>query len=155
MVETTLCYLEKGESYLMLHRVKKKNDVNHDKWIGLGGKLEVGESPQACVVREVEEECGLRLLDHRYRGVIGFTSNEAPEEKMHLFTASAWEGEEHPCDEGELAWILKEELRKLPMWEGDAIFLDLLEQEAPFFTLSLRYWGDDLVEAVLNGEKIR
>ena len=151
MINTTLCYLEQGDSCLMLHRTKKKNDLNHDKWIGVGGKFEDKESPEDCVLRETREETGLTLTDYRYRGLVTFISNEAPTEYMHLFTATAWTGTPIVCDEGELAWIKKADLLGLPLWEGDKIFLRLLEEEAPFFSLKLRYEGDHLAEAVLNG----
>lgn len=151
MLNTTLCYLEQGDAYLMLHRVKKKNDLNHDKWIGVGGKFEEGESPEDCILRETREETGLTLTDYRYRGLVTFVSDQAPTEYMHLFTASAWQGTPIPCNEGELAWIKKADLLALPMWEGDRIFLKLLEQQEPFFSLKLRYSGEHLEEAVLNG----
>jgi len=151
MVNSTLCYLERGDAYLMLHRVKKKDDLNRDKWIGVGGKFEEGESPEDCILRETEEETG---HSWRYRGIVTFVSDEYGTEYMHLFTATGWTGTPHPCDEGELAWIQKAELRSLPMWEGDRIFLDLLERDVPFFSLKLRYQGDHLAEAVLNGSRI-
>ena len=154
MLNSTLCYLERGDEYLMLHRVKKKNDLNHDKWIGVGGKCEEGESPEDCVLRECFEETGLTLTDYRYRGLVTFVSDQAPTEYMHLFTASAWTGTPHPCDEGELAWIKKEDLLSLPLWEGDKIFLSLLEEDAPFFSLKLRYEGDKLAGAALNGKPL-
>lgn len=155
MQYTTLCYLERGNSYLMLHRVKKEHDLNQGKWLGIGGKFQDAESPEDCVLRECFEETGLTLTEYRYRGLVTFVSNKAPTEYMHLFTASAWTGVPHPCDEGELAWIEKAALRSLPLWEGDHIFLDLLEQNAPFFSLKLRYEGERLVEAFLNGTQIR
>ena len=148
---TTLCYLEQGDRYLLLHRTKKENDENHDKWIGVGGKFEDGESPEDCVKREVLEETGLTLTSYRYRGIVTFVSDMYPCEYMHLFTADAWTGEEKVCDEGELAWISKRDFLKLPMWEGDRIFLDLLEQNVPFFSLKLVYRGERLVKSVLNG----
>ena len=148
---TTLCYLEQGDRYLMLHRTKKENDENHDKWIGVGGKFEDGESPEDCVKREVLEETGLTLTSYRYRGIVTFVSDVYPCEYMHLFTADGWTGEEKVCDEGELAWISKRDFRNLPMWEGDRIFLDLLDQNAPFFSLKLVYHGERLVKTVLNG----
>ena len=151
---TSLCYLEKGDSYLMLHRTKKENDENEGKWIGVGGKFEAGESPEDCVRREVREETGFLLESYRYRGIVTFVSDEWGTEYMHLFTASAWSGEEKPCDEGELAWIEKKELLRLTLWEGDKIFLRLLEENAPFFSLKLVYKGDTLCEAVLNGQPI-
>ena len=153
--QTTLCYLEKGDSYLMLHRVKKENDANKDKWIGVGGGFEAGESPEDCMKREILEETGFTVKAWRYRGIVTFVSDVYPTEYMHLFTVTDWEGEQKVCDEGDLAWIKKEDLLSLPMWEGDKIFLDLLWQDAPFFLLKLRYEGDTLVEAVLNGEKIK
>ena len=148
---TTLCYLERGDRYLMLHRTKKENDENRDKWIGVGGKFEDGESPEDCVKREVLEETGLTLISYRYRGIVTFVSDVYPCEYMHLFTADGWTGEEKVCDEGELAWISKRDFRNLPMWEGDRIFLDLLDQNAPFFSLKLVYRGERLVKSVLNG----
>ena len=154
MINTTLCYLERGEEYLMLHRTKKENDLNHDKWIGVGGKFQDKESPEDCLLRETWEETGLTLTSYRYRGLVTFISNLWPTEYMHLFTADGWTGEPHPCDEGELAWIKKADLLSLPLWKGDQIFLDLLDRNTPLFSLKLQYEGDDLVLAVLNGERI-
>lgn len=154
MLQSTLCYLERGDAYLMLHRMKKEHDANRDKWIGIGGKFEDKESPEDCLLRECREETGLTLTDYRYRGLVTFVSDEAPTEYMHLFTATGWTGTPHPCDEGELAWIQKAQLLTLPMWEGDRIFLKLLEENVPFFSLKLRYQGDHLAEAVLNGKQI-
>lgn len=154
MINTTLCYLERGEEYLMLHRTKKENDLNHDKWIGVGGKFQDKESPEDCLLQETWEETGLTLTSYRYRGLVTFISNLWPTEYMHLFTADGWTGEPHPCDEGELAWIKKADLLSLPLWKGDQIFLDLLDRNTPFFSLKLQYEGDDLVLAVLNGERI-
>ena len=154
MINTTLCYLERGEEYLMLHRTHKENDLNHDKWLGVGGKFQDKESPEDCLLRETWEETGLTLTSYRYRGLVTFISNLWPTEYMHLFTADGWTGEPHPCDEGELAWIKKADLLSLPLWKGDQIFLDLLDRNTPFFSLKLQYEGDDLVLAVLNGERI-
>ncbi len=154
MLNSTLCYLERGEDYLMLHRVKKEHDCNRDKWIGVGGKLEEGESPEDCLLRETREETGLTLTTYRYRGLVTFVSDRWPTEQMHLFTADAWTGTPIVCDEGDLEWIGKTELATLPMWEGDRIFLRLLEQDAPFFTLKLQYVGEKLTLAVLNGKQI-
>ena len=154
MINTTLCYIYRDDEVLMLHRIKKKNDLNHDKWIGLGGKFEDRESPEDCVVREVREETGLTLTSWRYRGIVTFISDRYETEYMHLFTADGFTGEMTECDEGEPAWIKKEKLDELPQWEGDKIFLRLLEEEAPFFSLKLVYEGDALREAVLNGRKI-
>jgi len=154
MINTTLCYLERGDEYLMLHRVKKENDLNHDKWIGIGGKFEDKESPEDCLLREVREETGLTLTNYRYRGLVTFISDQWPTEYMHLFTATGWEGEPHECDEGELAWIKKADLLSLPLWEGDKIFLRLLDTDEPFFSLKLQYEGEKLVLAVLNGKRL-
>ncbi|WP_298034826.1 8-oxo-dGTP diphosphatase [uncultured Dysosmobacter sp.] len=154
MLNSTLCYLERGDEYLMLHRIKKKNDLNHDKWIGVGGKLEEGESPEDCILRETQEETGLTLTEYRYRGLVTFVSDQAPTEYMHLFTATGWTGAPRVCDEGELAWIKKADLLSLTLWEGDRIFLALLDQDTPFFSLKLRYEGEKLAQAVLNGRGI-
>ena len=153
--QSTLCYLENDrDEYLMLHRVKKKLDGNHDKWIGVGGKFEDKESPEDCILRECFEETGLTLTEYRYRGLVTFVSDLYPTEYMHLFTATEWSGTPHPCDEGELAWIKKADLLSLPLWEGDKIFLRLLDTDSPFFSLKLKYEGETLVLAVLNGERI-
>lgn len=152
MKNTTLCYIERDGQYLMLHRVKKENDVNHDKWVGIGGKFEDKESPEDCLLREVREETGLTLTRYAYRGIVTFVSDEWPTEYMHLFTADGFEGEIIDCDEGNLEWVPKGEISNLPIWEGDKIFLDLLTREVPFFSLKLRYEGESLAEAVLNGK---
>ena len=154
MKNTTLCYVTRGDQVLMLHRVKKKNDINHDKWIGIGGKFLPEESPDECLLREAWEETGLTLTSWRCRGVVTFLNTECKGEFMYLFTADGFEGEMHLCDEGDLEWVSREFLNSLPTWEGDRIFLDLLWQDAPFFLLTLRYRGDILEEAVLNGEVI-
>ena len=156
MIHSTLCYITRADQVLMLHRVKKKNDVNQDKWIGIGGKFEGEETPDECLLREAKEETGLTLTRWRCRGIVTFlTSGPWEGEYMYLFTADEFEGELTDCDEGELRWVSREFLNELPKWEGDQIFLDLLWQDAPFFLLKLRYDGDRLEEAVLNGEKIR
>ena len=153
---TTLCYIERDGAYLMLHRTKKENDENKDKWIGVGGKFEAFESPEDCILREAREETGLTLTDYRYRGIVTFVSSEwDAAEYMHLFTADGFTGEVRECDEGELEWVPIEELLALPMWEGDRIFLDLIRTDEPFFSLKLVYHGASLTEAVLNGRKIR
>ena len=148
---TTLCYLEREGEYLMLHRTRKEGDENRGKWIGVGGKFKPGESPEDCLRREVREETGLTLLRWRYRGLVTFVSDVWPCEYMHLFTADRWEGEERPCDEGELRWISKQALYDLTLWQGDRIFLRLLDEEAPFFSLKLCYRGETLTAAELNG----
>ena len=154
MKQTTLCYLERGDEYLMLHRTKKKNDENHDKWIGVGGKFEADESPEDCMRREIFEETGLTVTDYRYRGIVTFVSDIYETEYMHLFTVTDWTGEARECDEGELAWIKKQKLFDLTLWQGDRIFLKLLQENVPFFSLKLTYRGDKLIEAVLNGKLI-
>lgn len=155
MINTTLCYLERNGQYLMLHRVKKEGDLNRDKWIGLGGKFEDKESPEDCALREVWEESGLRMTAFDYRGLVTFVSDQWPTEYMHLFLCRAFEGQQRECDEGNLEWIDKDRLRGLKLWEGDRIFLELLDSDCPFFSLKLQYEGDALVRAVLNGTVIR
>ena len=156
MINSCLVYIEPGGKYLMMHRVKKKNDTNHDKWIGIGGKFEDKESPEDCALRETSEETGLKLTDYRYCGIVTFISDMYETEYMHLFKASGFEGDlRTDCDEGMLEWIEKERVRSLPHWEGDDIFLDLIERDCPFFSLKLKYEGDKLKLAVLNGNKIK
>lgn len=152
---TTLCYIEKDDCYLMLHRVSKKNDINKDKWIGVGGHFQVNESPEDCLLREVKEETGLTLTSYRFRGIVTFITDGLDEaEYMHLYTADKFEGELISCDEGTLEWVPKKDIYNLNLWEGDLIFHRLLDEDAPFFSLKLRYEGDRLVEAVLDGKKI-
>lgn len=155
MHNSTLCYILRGDEVLMLHRVKKKNDINKDKWIGIGGKFEGEESPDECLLREAKEETGLTLTSWRCRGVVTFLSEGDEGEYMYLFTADGFEGEQISCDEGDLQWVSRDFLGSLPMWEGDRIFLELLWLDAPFFLLTLRYRQGTLTEAVLNGAKIR
>lgn len=151
---TTLCYIEKEDSYLMLHRTKKKNDLSKDMWIGVGGHFEDGESPHECLIREVKEETGLTLTSYQLRGIVTFLSDEAEGEYMFLYTADGYEGELIDCDEGELQFVRKADLEKLYFWPGDAIFLRLIQENAPLFDLKLRYCGKELQEAVLNGEEL-
>ena len=143
---TTLCYIEKDDKYLMLHRTKKENDANRDKWIGVGGKFEADETPQECLLREVYEETSLTLTSYSLRGIVTFISDEWETECMFLFTSSEYEGEVSDCNEGELVWIEKKEVMNLNLWEGDKIFLKLLTEDVGFFSLKLRYRGDELVE---------
>lgn len=152
---TTLCYIEKDGAYLMLHRVKKKNDENGGKWIGVGGHFEEGESPEDCMKREISEETGLAAREWRYRGVVTFVSDEFGTEYMHLFTVHGFEGTLKDCDEGVLEWVKKDRLSALPAWEGDRIFLELLQKDAPFFSLKLVYSGEKLISAELDGVRIK
>ena len=170
MKQTTLCYIDDGERYLMLHRVKKEHDASHGKWIGVGGKCEANESPDECMLREVKEETGLEVTRWRYRGIVTFISDTWPNEYMHLFTADRWRGEPDMSidDEGTLAWIPKAELpvvessgqnaeqnEKYSLWEGDKIFLRLLmDEQHPFFSLKLVYVQDNLTSATLDGKAL-
>lgn len=153
MRNTTLCYVLQGDRVLMLHRTKKEKDINKDKWIGIGGKFLNRESPDECLLREAWEETGLTLTRWQCRGVVTFLS-DVEDEYMYLFTADGFEGNLKECDEGDLQWVSQEFLNTLPKWEGDEIFLKLLWENAPFFLLKLRYQGDKLQEAVLDGKRI-
>lgn len=149
MIETTLCYLEQEGCYLMLHRIKKEKDVNKDKWIGVGGKLEPGETPEQCARREILEETGLTAGKLEYRGIVDFSCTGWPDERMHLYWCGCFSGTLKECDEGELEWVPIPRVQQLPQWEGDRIFLKLLAERAPFFHLSLKYEGDRLIEKKL------
>ena len=151
---TTLGYIERDGAYLMLHRVKKENDLNHDKWVGIGGKFEDGESPEECMCREALEETGLTLHAPRLRGIVTFVSNEWDNEYMFLYTCTDFSGELIECNEGDLEWVPMERVPDLPIWQGDKIFLDLLCRDAPFCSLKLQYEGDDLVYAALDGKPL-
>ena len=154
MLETTLCYLKENDRLLMLHRVKKEHDVNEGKWIGIGGKLEEGENPQHCMLREFKEETGLTLTSWQYRGIVNFQSEDW-KERMYLFTADAYEGSlSANCDEGDLCWVESGRIKDLSLWEGDRVFLSLLEQDEPLFLLDLHYSGENLIRAVLNGHEL-
>lgn len=154
MKKTTLCYIQKDNKYLMLHRIKKENDVNNGKWIGIGGRIEEGETPEDCILREAKEETGLSLNDLRYRGIVNFRSDMYESEEMHLFTSKEFDGEITECDEGVLEWIDFDRLYSLPMWEGDKLFLGLIRTEVDFFDLTLQYKSEKLISAFLNGEKL-
>lgn len=149
---TTLCYIEKADSYLMLHRVKKDNDVNKDKWIGVGGHMEENESPEECIVREVREETGFTLTNYRLRGIVTFVLEDWGTEYMFLYTADGFEGNMIECNEGNLEWIKKSEVYDLPVWEGDKIFFRLLEEREEFFSLKLNYREEKLKEVLLDGK---
>ena len=151
---TSLLYLERDGKYLMLHRTKKEHDPNEGKWIGVGGKFEEDESPEECAIREAREETGLSVLRPVFRGIVTFVTDRYPTEYMHLFTCTEFTGELRDCDEGELAWIGKDRVPSLPLWEGDRIFLSLLAEGAPFFSLKLVYRGDTLVRATLDGREL-
>ena len=148
---TTLCYIEKENAFLMLHRIKKENDVNKDKWIGVGGHVEKGESPEDCLRREVTEETGLTLLSWQFRALITFTQEGYGTEYMCLYTSDSFTGILKECDEGTLEWVPKDKIRNLNLWEGDLIFFRLLEERNTFFSLKLTYTEDTLIEAVLDG----
>ena len=154
MRNTTLCYLEQDGKYLMLHRIKKENDLNKDKWIGIGGKFKEGESPEECLLREFWEETGLLLDDWHYRGIVTFVSDGWGTEYMHLFCSTRFHGILRDCEEGTLEWIGKKELLQKEIWEGDRIFLRLLEKDVPFFSLKLCYEGDTLTFAALDGSPL-
>lgn len=151
IVNSSLCYIERNGAYLMLHRVKKQNDINKDKWLGIGGKLEDGESPYDCVIREVFEETSLRLVSPDYRGIVTFVTEDGYTEQMHLFTCREFEGEPGECEEGELEWVKIDRICALPIWEGDRIFLDMISREGKFFSLKLCYSGERLEQAWLDG----
>ncbi|MCR5758394.1 MAG: 8-oxo-dGTP diphosphatase [Selenomonas sp.] len=151
---TTLCYIEQDGKYLMMHRIKKQQDINKDKWVGVGGHFEADESPDECLLRETREETGLRLTHYRQRGIITFISDKWQTEYMFLYTADGYEGQLGSCNEGTLEWIDREKVCDLPIWEGDKIFFRLLAENHPHFSLKLRYVGDSLVEAVLDGKDL-
>ena len=154
MIDSSLCYLLRGDEVLMMHRTRKENDMNRDKWIAVGGRFEDGESPEGCALREVKEETGLTMTDPCYRGVVTFISDVYETERMHLFTCEHWTGEMTDCDEGELVWLPKAEMNSLPMWEGDRIFHRLMDEGVPFFELELVYSGEKLLSASLDGKKL-
>lgn len=152
---STLCYIEKDGKYLMLHRTVKENDVNKDKWIGVGGHFEKDESPEECLLREVKEETGYTLTSYKFRGLVTFISGNGVTEYMSLFTAHGFEGEQIECDEGELEWVEKDRIESLNIWEGDKIFFRLLEEGQPFFSLKLVYdKGAELQYAALDGKTL-
>ena len=146
MILSTLCYIEKDNKYLMLHRTKKKNDINKDKWLGIGGKFEEGESPEECIVREVMEETGLKLNSYQLRTIVTYVSTNWETEYMYVFTSNDFTGKLIECNEGDLQWIDKKEVTKLNTWEGDKIFMEKLQNDNIFFTVKFEYDGDKLVK---------
>lgn len=151
---TVVCYLEKDDSILMLHRTKKENDINAGKWIGVGGHVEEGESPEECVVREVKEETGYLLRSFRYRGIITFCMEGEPSMYLFLFTSDDFFGEEIECNEGDLKWVSKSEILSLELWEGDRIFHRLLEEREDFFSMKLCYRNDIMVDCLIDGKRV-
>lgn len=150
MKNTTTCYIEKDGKYLMLHRVKKKNDMNKNKWIGVGGKFEEGESPEECLIREVKEETGLTLNSYQLKCIVTYVSNEYESEQMYVFTSSDFNGKLIECNEGNLEWIDKDKILNLNIWEGDKLFIDKIQKGDKFFTLKVKYEGDKLIDYKLN-----
>lgn len=150
MLNTTLIYLEQDGKYLMLHRTKKKHDINHDKWIGVGGKCEENESPEECAIRETYEETGLSIHTIQYRGIVTFVSDRYEGEYMHIFKSSDFSGEIIDSPEGDLVWVDKRKVPELFTWEGDRIFLARIAEPSPFFSLKLVYHGEKLVESICN-----
>ena len=153
MILSTLCYIEKDEKYLMLHRTKKKNDINKDKWLGIGGKFEEGESPEECMIREVKEETGLMLKNYQLRCIVTYVSTTWETEYMYVFTSNEFEGNLIPCDEGDLQWIDKDKITELNTWEGDKIFVEKIQNDNSFFTVKFQYDGEKLVEYDLKEYK--
>lgn len=151
MILSTLCYIEKEGNYLMLHRTKKKNDISQDKWLGIGGKFEAGESPEECIQREVREETGLNLLDKKLRGIVTYVSDVFETEYMYVYTSNDFDGQQiKECDEGDLEWISKEKVLDLPTWEGDKIFVQMIQKEEPFFSIKFIYEGEKLMDYTIN-----
>ena len=137
----------------MLHRTVKENDVNKDKWIGVGGHFEEGESPEECLLREVREETGYTLTSWCYRGIVTFVYGADVVEYMSLYTADGFVGERVACDEGELEWVDKARIRELELWEGDLIFFRLLEKNYPFFSLKLVYDKNSVLRDIRREER--
>ena len=146
MILSTLCYIEKDGKYLMLHRTKKKNDINKDKWLGIGGKFEDGESPEECIVREVKEETGLTLNTYKLRCVVTYVSTNWETEYMYVFKSNDFTGELIECNEGDLQWIGKDKVTELKTWEGDKIFIEKIKNNDSFFTIKFNYDGEKLIK---------
>lgn len=154
MTLTTLCYIEKDNCYLMLHRIKKEHDINKDKWIGIGGHFETGESPDDCLLRETYEETGLTLTSYRFRGILTFQCDDITDYYICIYTADGFTGSLKDCKEGVLKWVSKKEINNLDLWDGDLIFFQLLDEDSPFFSLKVSYKNNVLKEAVLNGQPL-
>lgn len=146
MINLTLCYIEKDGKYLMLHRTKKKKDINKDKWLGIGGKFEDGESPEECIIREVKEETGLTLNSYKLRCIVTYVSTTWETEYMYVFTSNDFKGEQIECNEGDLQWIDKNEIIKLNTWEGDKIFVEKIQNDDTFFTIKFEYDDEKLIK---------
>ena len=150
MKNTTTCYIETDRKHIMLHREKKKNDSNKDKWIGVGGKFEEGESPEECLLREVKEETGLVLNSYKLRCIVTYVSNKYETEQMYVFTSNDFSGELIECNEGNLKWIDKYNILNLNIWEGDKFFIKKMQKDDNFFTLKVEYEGEKLVNYKIN-----
>ena len=146
MILSTLCYIEKDGKYLMLHRTKKKNDINKDKWLGIGGKFEEGESPEECITRELKEETGLTLNSYKLRCIVTYVSTNWETEYMYVFTSNDFTGELIECNEGDLQWIEKDKVTELNTWEGDKIFVDQIQNDNKFFTIKFNYDREKLIK---------
>lgn len=150
MILSTVCYIEKAGKYLMLHRTKKENDINKDKWIGIGGKFEKDESPEECILREVKEETGLNIKSYKLKCIVTYVSTKWETEYMYVFTANEFEGDLIECNEGDLQWIDKEKIEELNIWEGDKIFIKKMQESNSFFTIKFEYDGDKLMKYKLK-----
>lgn len=146
MEETVLIYLEKNHQYLMLLRNKKEKDLNKNKYLGIGGHIEEGETFEESLIREVKEETGLSLRSSSLRGLITFINDDYVE-IMHLYTSSDFDGEIIECNEGTLEWVDIDKINELPLWEGDKYFLDLLKKDEKYFELELKYSKDKFIAA--------
>ncbi len=142
---STVCYIEKEGKYLMLHRTKKQNDINKEKWLGIGGKFEDKESPEECTIREVKEETGLTLNSVKLRGILTFINTICETEYIYIFTSNDFTGKLIECGEGDLQWVEKEKVTSLNLWEGDKIFIEKIKEDGPFFTIKNIYEGDTLL----------
>lgn len=147
---STVCYIEKEGKYLMLHRTKKQNDINKEKWLGIGGKFEDKESPEECITREVKEETGLTLNSVKLRGILTFINPICETEYIFVFTSNDFTGNLIECNEGDLQWVEKDKVTSLNLWEGDKIFIEKIKEDSPFFTIKYVYDGDTLLSYELK-----